>query len=178
MATKAKFRLLLFLVFTTFSVLNFKVASAVCPVCTVAVAGGLGISRWLGIDDFITSIWIGGLALSVSAWCWNFLKKKGKLNGASGIAVLLLVYASILLPLYMLKYIGDPQNTLWGYDKIILGVIVGTAVFWLGAFTNAQLKKRNEGKAYFRFQKVVLPVSLLLIASAGYYIYCKCYNLF
>jgi len=172
---KARRILLLFFVLYLASA-NF--AKAVCPVCTVAVAGGLGISRWLGIDDFITSIWIGGLGLSVSAWGWNYLKKKNKLNGATGILTLALVYLSILIPLYTLKYIGLPQNTLWGYDKIILGIITGTIVFWLGAFAHTALKKRNEGKVYVRFQKVLVPVGLLLIASLAYYTYCKCYNIF
>ena len=26
-------------------------ALAICPVCTVAVGAGIGLSRWLGIDD-------------------------------------------------------------------------------------------------------------------------------
>ena len=34
-------------------------AKAICPVCTVAVGAGIGLSRWLGIDDSITGLWIG-----------------------------------------------------------------------------------------------------------------------
>src|SRR3990172_4136169 len=51
-------------------------ALAVCPVCTVAVGAGLGISRALGIDDTVTSVWIGGLILSMSFWLIDWLKKK------------------------------------------------------------------------------------------------------
>ena len=51
---------------------------AVCPVCTVAVIGGLGLSRWLGIDDAITGIWIGGLIISLSLWFTDWLYKKYK----------------------------------------------------------------------------------------------------
>jgi len=35
---------------------NFLISTkvyAICPVCTVAVAGGVGLSRWLGIDDLM-----------------------------------------------------------------------------------------------------------------------------
>ena len=175
---KARKTLLLFFVLFSSYLASANFAHAVCPVCTVAVAGGLGVSRWLGIDDFITSIWIGGLGLSVSAWGWNYLKKKNKLNGVTGMLTLVLVYLSILIPLYKLEYIGIPQNTLWGYDKIVLGIIAGTIVFWSGAFTHTILKKRNEGKVYVRFQKVLVPVGCLLIASLVYYAYCKCYNIF
>jgi len=174
---KAKTPLLIFLIFLTLTFVNLPVAQAVCPVCTVAVASGLSISRWLGIDDFISAIWIGGLALSLTAWGWNYLKKKDKLSGLTGVLAFLLVYLSILIPLYKFKYIGVVGNILWGIDKIALGIGVGTIVFWLGAFLNSFLKKRNNGKVYFPFQKVVLPVGFLLVVSLGYYAYCKCYSI-
>ncbi|MBU2577676.1 hypothetical protein KKA69_02480 [Patescibacteria group bacterium] len=41
---------------------------AVYPVCTITVGAGLGISRWLGIDDSIPGLWIGGLILSSGLW--------------------------------------------------------------------------------------------------------------
>jgi len=161
-----------------FSLLGTGLAQAVCPVCTVAVAGMLGLSRWLGVDDFITSLWIGGLALSVTAWSWNYLKKRDKLSGLNGALAFIAVYAATFVPLYWLKYIGAPLNKIWGQDKIVMGIIAGTVVFWLGTFLNSALKKRNEGKVYVKFQRVILPVSFLLIASFAYYGYCKCYNLF
>jgi len=161
-----------------FTLAGTGLAQAVCPVCTVAVAGGLEISRWLGVDDFITAIWIGGLALSVTAWGWNYLKKKDKLNAPTGILVLVAVYLVIILPLYWMNYIGLPLNKIWGQDKIIVGIIVGTIVFWLGAFSNSYLKKSHDGRVYVKFQRVILPVGLLLITSLAYYGYCKCFNLF
>lgn len=170
--------MLLFLVSIVGFFFVIDYAQAICPVCTVAVAGGLGISRWLGIDDFISAIWIGGLALSITAWGWNYLKKKNKLNGATILAVLLLVYFSILFPLYKLNYINIPKNTIFGIDKILLGAGLGTIVFWIGVFANIKLKKLNGGKVYFPLQKVVIPLLLLLFASLSYYAYCKCYNVF
>jgi len=50
---------------------------AVCPICTVAVGAGLGISRWLGIDDSVTGLWIGGLILSSGLWLADWIGKKG-----------------------------------------------------------------------------------------------------
>ena len=44
-----------------------KKALAVCPICTVAAATGIGFSRWLGIDDTITGLWIGGLTVSLKS---------------------------------------------------------------------------------------------------------------
>jgi len=52
-------------------------ARAVCPICTVAVGAGLGISRWIGIDDSVTGVWVGGLILSSGLWMADWVKKKG-----------------------------------------------------------------------------------------------------
>jgi len=147
---------------------------AVCPVCTVAVAGGLGVSRWLGIDDFISALWIGALCLSITIWGWNLLKKRGKLTFISGVLVLLAVYGMVVYPLYYMEYIGIPLNTLWGTDKILLGTFFGTVLFWIGAYVNWIIKKRNDNKVYFPLQKVVIPFSVILISSLVYYFYCKC----
>ena len=38
---------------------------AICPLCVVAVGAGLGLSRWLGVDDVVSSIWIGALLVSM-----------------------------------------------------------------------------------------------------------------
>lgn len=42
---------------------NFVLAQ--CPVCTVAIGVGVGLCRYLGIDDLITGLWIGALLLAL-----------------------------------------------------------------------------------------------------------------
>lgn len=51
-------------------------AYAICPICTIAVGAGVGLSRWLGVDDTISGIWIGGLAISSIWWTINWLNSK------------------------------------------------------------------------------------------------------
>jgi len=41
------------------------VSAQVCPVCVVAIAGGLEFSRWFGIDDVVSSIWIGAFLVAL-----------------------------------------------------------------------------------------------------------------
>jgi len=153
----------------------YKTALAVCPACTVVVAGGLGISRWLNIDDVTSSIWIGGLTLSLVIWGWNIMKKRDKLNTINALLVFVIMYLFVLLPLYYMDFIGLPGNTMWGVDKILMGTIIGTMVFWLGAFCNSKLKKLNGNKVYFPFQKVVVPFTFLLIVSAAHQWFCSCH---
>ncbi len=156
---------------------TLKNTLAVCPVCTVAVAGGLGISRWFGIDDFISSLWIGGLNLSIIFWTLGYLKKKKKLNLISGASVFFIFYAATFYSLHLYGALWIKLNTLWGVDKIVLGIVIGTLVFWISALLNSFLKKRNNDKVYFPFQKVVIPSFFLLVASLIYYFACKCLNL-
>jgi len=40
-------------------IFNTNQVFAVCPVCTVAAGAGVGLSRWLGIDDIIIGLWVG-----------------------------------------------------------------------------------------------------------------------
>ena len=68
--------------FFTLLALTSKQALAVCPVCTIAVGVGLGISRWLGIDDTVTGVWVGGLIVSSGLWMGNWIISK-KWNSSS-----------------------------------------------------------------------------------------------
>ncbi len=151
-------------------------AEAVCPVCTIAVGAGLGISRALGIDDAVTSVWIGGLILSMSFWTIDWLQKKKKMensrpepNGSGGkwkLKILLIVamYLLTLLPLYFGKFIGRPYNSIVGIDKILFGTFWGSLAFLAGVWADRKVREK-KGKQLFIYQKVVFPVSALLITS-------------
>ncbi len=150
-----------------------KPALAICPVCTVAVIGGLGLSRYFGIDDIISGLWIGGLAVSLSVWTVTWLTKKNIKFLAEKFLVPLLYYCLIIIPLYLKDIIGHPLNTFWGIDKLLLGIILGSLTFWLMAIWYSYLKQKNQGHAYFPFQKVVMPISPLIVLSVIFYFLTK-----
>jgi len=141
-----------------------------CPVCTVTVIAGLGISRLLGIDDLITSIWIGGLILSLSFITIDWIKKKWpKLNSKYyRFSTFILMYLFVLIPLKLNHTIGIIRNSFWGIDKIILGIIIGSIVFLAGAWADKYQRKKFK-KIFFPFQKVVFPVLSLVITSLVFY---------
>lgn len=165
------------LVFLSFFVFP-KSILAVCPVCTVAVGAGLGISRALGIDDTVTSVWIGGLIISISLWSVDWLKKKNfkilkDLKESTMIFLSIFFWTIItILPLYSWKYIGRLNNTLWGIDKILLGTFLGYVVFLLAVYLDKKVRK-VKGKQLFNYQKVIFPVTLLLITSFVMYLLTK-----
>ena len=149
-----------------------KSALAVCPVCTVAVGAGLGLAKWLEIDDLISGLWIGALIVSMSLWTINWLDKKNIRFMGRKILIFVAYYAIILLPLYWKGKIGHPLNRLCGVDKLLFGIILGTVLFSAGVIFHNYLKKRNGDKSYFQGQKIVIAVSPLIIASLILYFIC------
>jgi hypothetical protein len=83
-------------------------------------------------------------------------------------------YVLIIWPLYVAGIMGHPSNTKWGIDKILLGIILGTFALVLALFTNGFLKKKNGGKVFFPFQKVVIPIVFLLIISWALHYFIGC----
>lgn len=152
------------------SLLCAKKALAVCPICTIAVGAGIGLSRWLGIDDTITGLWIGGLTVSMIVWTDNWLEKKNIRFRGRILFNILGYYALIIVPLYYSGLIGNPANAVGlGLDKLFLGISAGSLGFWFGASWYFQLKERNGGRAYFPFQKVLMPIAPLLVLSVIFY---------
>jgi len=146
---------------------------AVCPVCIVAVGAGLGLSRWLGIDDTITGLWLGGLTIAVTVWTKNWLNKKNVRLPLLSLWLALVYYGSALTPLYVKNLLGHPLNALWSVDKLIMGMAIGTILFYVAELFYEFLKKRNDGRAHFPFEKIVLPMAALLVASAIFYFLTK-----
>lgn len=158
---------------STLGVLLALPAKAVCPVCVVAVGAGLGLSRYLGIDDVITGVWIGGLTIAVSLWTINWLRKKikaEKYKSFYSIITIVAYYALVFWPLLAQNLVGHPLNTLWGIDKVILGLVLGTISFWSMSEFYLYLKKKNGGHAHFPFQKVVMPFGALIVLSGLFYL--------
>ncbi len=140
-------------------------ALAVCPLCTVAVGAGLGVSRWLGIDDLIAGLWVGALAVSSSLWLATWVKNKQlafpKLDWIAGI----LLYLLFIPTLSLMHITGIVGNTFLGIDKIILGTLIGSVIFVLSVWTDKYLRSINEDQVFIYYQKVILPMLFLALAS-------------
>jgi len=148
-------------------------AYAICPLCTVAVGAGVGFSRYLGIDDTVTGLWIGGLAVSLIMWTLDWLERKNINFQGKKLMTALAYYLFIIIPLYWTGLAGHPFNTLWGMDKLIFGIILGSAFFLLGAVSYFSLKKKNNGRAHFPFQKIVMSIAPLVVLSFVFYLITK-----
>lgn len=156
------------------SLLLFKAlpAQAICPVCIVAVGAGLGLSEYLGIDDTIAGVWIGGLLIALSAWTITYCEKKKWLKNYRrwrDPLIVIAYYLMVVWPLYARNFIGNPFNRLFGLDKLAFGIAGGSLIFALSAWQYEVMKKKNNGRAHFPFEKVVWPVGSLIILSIIFY---------
>lgn len=133
----------------------------VCPVCTVAVGVGVGFLREFGVSDLITGIWFGALIVSSIAWMIDYLNRKNIHFLFRKILVIILFYGIFIVPLYFWKVQGSIVMT----PLLLKGIIIGTFVFILAVLSHNYLKKINEGKVLIFWQKVIVPLVFLILAS-------------
>jgi len=141
----------------------------VCPMCALAAGAGVGFSKWLGIDDTISGLWLGGLTASLIAWTVNFLTRYNIVFYGRKILVTITYGALMIWGLHSSGYLFHPRNRLWGIDKLLLGMAIGALIFAVGCYLYKRSKERNYGHALFPFQKVLYPVGMLLIVSCIFY---------
>jgi len=149
-----------------------KLIFAVCPVCTIVVVGGVGLCRYLGIDDLISGVWIGGLIMSLIIWTIDWLNRKKIRFLFRKILVLSFFYSIVIFPLYWLGIIGHPENKFLSIDKLLFGIGTGSSVFVLSVLFHNFLKKKNQGKSFSPFQKVLIPILFLIILSLIFWRIC------
>ncbi|MCS6788984.1 MAG: hypothetical protein NZ484_00190 [Patescibacteria group bacterium] len=166
---KPKLKILIVLNIVLFSI---KKTLAVCPLCVIAVAGGLELSRLLKIDDLITGLWVGGLIVALIYWTIDFLIKKNINFKFRNLLIILIWYAFVGVGIYFAKINSEILLNLQFLNKLNLGIILGSLAFWFGAETHQFLKQKNN-KSYFPFQKVVMPIIPILILSIIFYILLK-----
>jgi len=161
------------LTLSLFTLLSAKSALALCPVCTVAVAGGVGMSRWLGIDDSVTGLWVGALLMCLTMWTIDWLERKKWTFKFYKWVIGIAYYGITLFPLQYTNILGHPSNKLFGMDKLIMGTIIGSVIFWLMGNWYFHLKKKNNDRAHFPYQKIVMTVGAMIILSVVFYLITK-----
>jgi len=136
---------------------------AQCPVCIVTVGGGLFIAQKLGIDSLLTALWISGLNTAISFWFVSFIKKPTFLkNPFIWTAVM---FVSTFAYLASTKQMYHKNNTFLHIDKVLVGLVVGVIVWLLGIGADKLIRKYNQGKVLFFYQKVIVPLSFLIVAT-------------
>jgi hypothetical protein len=159
-----------------FSLLPFLITSkayAMCPVCTLAVGSTLMLLEKYGVDNTISGLWIGGLLVSASVMTINWLKKRRLADTFTDLLIFIFYYASLVLVFHHKGIIGNPTKMIWGMDKVLFSIGLGSILFYLASLWYLKIKERNKGHAKFPFQRVVMPIFPLIILSIIFYFLTK-----
>lgn len=139
---------------------------AQCPVCVITVGGGLFIANKLGIDDLLVSIWLSSLNTAIAFWFAGAMKNKLLKNGFGWTVAFYIITIGTLV---YTKQIGHRFNTFLGIDKIIAGLTLGFIISFKAIWIDRLLRKKNHGKVFFPYQKVIIPLAMLIVSTGIFY---------
>lgn len=151
---------------STFFLLTASPVYAHCPLCVAGATIGVSLTRYLGVDDSITGVWIAALLGASSFWFYSWLvsKKIKKLDKYKKIlkpAVYILVWVVTLWSFYKFQLIIR-MSQIFGVDKLTFGMLAGGILFYL---VDA-IKIRH----YFKYQKIVISMASMVILSLLIYL--------
>lgn len=169
--TKANF---IFGYFLLFLFLPFFSEATVCPVCTFATIGAVGLCRWLKIDDLLSGVWLGAFLISFSLWLSSFLKKRKILFPFQTLIIVFFIYLLTIYSFYYFDILGHPFNKIYNIDKLLFGIFSGTFCLGISIGLHQILKKKNKNKSFFPFQKIVIIFSFLSVLTLTFHYLFKC----
>ncbi len=153
--------------------LNFvQPVYAHCPLCTAATGAAIAVTRWYGIDDSVVGLFVGGMIISTAFWFNNILKKRNKGKEYIAYQGLILIFISLLSTLvsfYFGGLIGTGIYILYGIDKLLIGIFIGSFLTWFAFYLHDMLRQINRDKNYIPFQAIVLAFVFLSTASVSFY---------
>jgi len=142
-----------------------------CPLCVAGAAVGLSLSRWLGVDDSITGLWLAGLMGAVSFWSYTFLVRKIKKTNWTFLKplVYIAIFSLTLWSFYKFNLVITMEK-MYGLHKLTFGIVVGGIAFYLIDVVNDLIMKVH-GKSLFPFQRIVFSLGVILALSIFDYIW-------
>lgn len=146
-------------------------ANPACAVCTVAIGASVGIARKLGIEDSIVGLWAGALLTLLGYWTIIFFDKRNwHFFGRN--FLLMLISVGMIGFIYISEVSYQPR-VIWQIfylDPILFSAILGMFIYIYSQKFYQWMKMKNGGHAHFPFEKVVLPIGLLILTS--FYLTC------
>jgi len=156
---------LIFLLFLKFAFPSTVYAH--CPLCVAGAAAGITLTRWVGVDDSITGIWIATLLGASSFWLTNWVMSKygDRIKNNLHLFVkpffYLLIFGSTIWSFYKFQLIVR-MDQIMGLDKLAFGMLIGGVSFYLLDLVKI--------KHYFPYQKIVISLGSMAILSLFDYI--------
>ncbi len=155
--------------------LGIQAVHAHCPLCTIATGAAVAATRYFGVDDLIVGTFVGAFTISTALWISNWLLKRNKGEDyvfAQGHIIWILSLVSTIITFKMAGLLTPPSElfTLFGWSKLLLGTLAGSAItlasFWLSDYAKA----RNNNKSIVPFQGIWLTLGLIGVANIVFYL--------
>ena len=154
-----------------------ETVKAHCPLCTMGAAAAAGGALWLGVNEIIVALFLGGFAMSMGIWSSKIIKKK--YFSYQNILIITIVFASTFLPILPLItsehnvypiYIsifgnyGSLFNRTYMIYKTLFSGLFGAFLILSSPPLSRQITKLRKGKI-IPFQGVALTLLLLIITG-------------
>ena len=143
-------------------------ALAHCPLCVAGAGVGLTLSRWIGIDDSITGVWLGAFLGAISFWTETALIKDKELKLTLRPLIYLGIFVATIWSFYKFNLIVT-HGEIFGLHKLTFGMIAGGILFYLVDVIDDLLIKKY-GKVFFPYQRIIVSLGSMLTLSVGIYI--------
>jgi len=146
-----------------------KVASAHCPLCTVAAGALAVLAASLGVSVVVVGVLIGAFSLALGLWLSGMVKRE-YIHYQKPILAALIFLATVLpiMPLvqdygpFYVPFIGE-YGTTYAVNLYLLGVCIGALIMLVAPFLSSFITKLR-GKQ-IPFQGVTITILLLIVVS-------------
>ena len=140
-------------------------ANPACIVCTVAIGASLEISRKLGINDNIVGLWTGALLALLGFWSILWFDKKGW-NFKGRNSLLMILSLSLIFTIYTENFRYTPKIIgIFYMDSFLFSALIGAGTYICSQKFYQWMKDKNGGHAHFPFEKVIIPLIMLISFS-------------
>jgi len=149
-----------------------RVALAHCPLCVAGAGVGLTLTRWIGVDDSITGVWLAAFLGATAFWTYSALNKKLKIKENLKVMLKPIIYVLFFILTIWSFYkfnLVVKHGDIFGIHKLTFGMIVGAIVFYLVDIFDDFLIKRN-GKVFFPYQRIIMSLGSVFFLSIAIYI--------
>jgi len=143
------------------------IVQAHCPLCVAGAGAGLTLTRWVGVDDSISGVWLAAFLGAISFWSESLIKRR-ELRPKLRPLIYIGIFAATIWSFYKFNLVIRMSQIL-GLDKLIFGMVVGGVAFYLVDVIDDYIIKR-KGKVLFPYQRIIVTLGSMLILSLGVYI--------